>query len=55
MESTPLEIAESVYMLLILEYGGKVNLVETPFETYEVNTEEDFSKVASLMNKKRKA
>jgi len=51
MESTPLEIAESVDMLRVLEYGGKVHLVETPFQTYAVDTEEDLSKVASLMNK----
>ena len=51
MESTPLEIAESVDMLRVLEYGGKVHLVKTPFQTYAVDTEEDLIKVASLMNK----
>ena len=51
MESTPLEIAESVDMLRVLEYGGKVHLVETPFQTYAVDTKTDLNKVASLMNK----
>jgi len=38
-------------MLRVLEYGGKVHLVETPFQTYAVDTKEDLIKVASLMNK----
>ena len=50
LESTPLEIAESIDMLRVLENGRKVHLVKTPYQTFAVDTEADLIKVASIMN-----
>ena len=49
MEPTPLEIAESVDMLRVLENGFKVKMVPTRFQTSAVDTEQDLVKVRSLM------
>ncbi len=49
MEPTPLEIAESVDMMRILENGGKVRMVPTRFETRAVDTDEDRARVERLM------
>lgn len=49
LDQTPLEIAESVDMMRVLEYGGKVKMVPTNFETFSVDTEEDLKRVESLM------
>jgi len=49
LESTPLEIIESVDMLRILEHGYKVRMVKTDIETYSVDTLEDLVHVESLM------
>ena len=49
MEPTPLEIAESVDMMRVLENGFKVKMVPTSFETSAVDTEEDLIKVRQLM------
>ena len=46
---TPLEIAESVDMLRVLEHGFKVKMVPTTEETYSVDTPEDLKRVAALM------
>jgi 3-deoxy-manno-octulosonate cytidylyltransferase (CMP-KDO synthetase) len=51
LESTPLEIAESVDMLRALEHGYKVKMVPTKFETYSVDTPEDLLNVERLMEK----
>ena len=46
---TPLEIIESVDMLRVLEYGYRVKMVFSQYETYSVDTLEDLKKVESLM------
>jgi len=50
MKPTPLEVAESVDMLRILEHGYKVRLINTKYKTYPVDTLEDLHRVESLMN-----
>lgn len=49
METTPLEIIESVDMLRIMEHGSKVKMVHTDQDTYSVDTPEDLERVQSLM------
>ena len=49
MKETPLEIAESVDMLRIIEEGERVKMVLTDFETYSVDTEEDLKRVEAVM------
>ena len=49
LKPTPLEQAESIDMLRLLEHGYKVRLVETAFETHAVDTPEDLAKVEELM------
>lgn len=51
LTSTPLEVAESVDMLRVLEHGYRVKMVLTQFETYSVDTEEDIRVVKRLMRK----
>ena len=46
---TPLERAESIDMLRILEHGRRVHLVETTVETHAVDTPEDLRLVEMLM------
>ena len=46
---TPLEIAESVDMMRILEHGMKVHMVPTLHDTQAVDTPVDLQKVTSLM------
>jgi 3-deoxy-manno-octulosonate cytidylyltransferase (CMP-KDO synthetase) len=48
-KQTPLEIIESVDMLRILEYGNKVKMVFTEYDTYSVDTKEDLKKVEVKM------
>jgi 3-deoxy-manno-octulosonate cytidylyltransferase (CMP-KDO synthetase) len=47
---TPLEKAESVEQLRILEHGYKIKLVETLHDSQGVNTPEDLEKVRALLN-----
>ena len=49
LEPTPLEIAESVDMMRILEHGLKVRMVPTKYNTHAVDTEEDLKKVEKLL------
>lgn len=49
MEPTPLEIAESVDMLRVLEHGGKVRMAQTYHETYSVDTKNDLERVERMM------
>ena len=51
LAQTPLEIAESVDMLRVLEKGYKIKMILTSYETYSVDTEEDLKKVESAMIK----
>ncbi len=46
---TPLEIAESVDMMRVLEHGQVVRMVPTRFESQAVDTEADLLKVEHLM------
>lgn len=52
MEPTPLEIAESVDMMRILEHGLKVRMVPTQHDTQAVDTPGDLDKVEQLMQQK---
>ena len=49
LEPTPLEVAESVDMMRVLEHGYKVKMVPTQFDVYSVDTEQDRQKVEKLM------
>jgi 3-deoxy-manno-octulosonate cytidylyltransferase (CMP-KDO synthetase) len=49
MAPTPLEIAESVDMLRILEHGQKVKMAPTSHVTQAVDTPEDLKRVERLM------
>ena len=51
METTPLEIIESVDMLRIIEHGYKVKMIHTDKDTYSVDTLEDLKRVEALMTK----
>jgi 3-deoxy-manno-octulosonate cytidylyltransferase (CMP-KDO synthetase) len=45
----PLEVAESVDMMRILEHGLKVRMVPTRHDTHAVDTPEDLARVEKLM------
>jgi len=49
MEPTPLEIAESIDMLRVLENGMKVRMVQTKHQSYAVDTKEDLKRVSDLI------
>ena len=49
VEPTPLEIAESVDMMRVLEHGMKVRMVPTRHQTYAVDTNDDLLRVEQLM------
>ena len=49
MEPTPLEIAESVDMMRVLEHGYKVRMAPTRYQTHAVDTPADLTKVEKLM------
>lgn len=49
LEPTPLEIAESVDMLRVLEHGYRVKMVPTRYHVYSVDTQEDLEKVDRIM------
>ena len=51
LEPTPLEIAESVDMMRVLEHGMKVRMVPTIHNSQSVDTLEDLRKVEDLMKK----
>jgi 3-deoxy-manno-octulosonate cytidylyltransferase (CMP-KDO synthetase) len=46
---TPLEIAESVDMMRVLEHGDKIRMVPTKHSTYAVDTPSDLVRVEELM------
>ena len=48
-EQTPLEMAESIDMLRVLENGHRVKMVLSNFETYSVDVPEDLQKVEGLL------
>ena len=49
LEPTPLEIAESVDMMRVLEHGLKVRMVHTKHKTHAVDTQDDLNRVELLM------
>jgi len=49
MEPTPLEVAESVDMMRVLEHGKSVRMVHTDYDTYAVDTINDLIKVEKKM------
>ena len=49
LSPTPLEIAESVDMMRVLEHGHKVRMVPTAHETSSVDTEADLRRVEEKM------
>ncbi len=51
LEPTPLEIAESVDMMRVLEHGSKVKMAPTKFNSQSVDTPADLVKVEELMRK----
>lgn len=50
LKPTPLEIAESVDMMRVLEHGGKVRMIPTDCVSYSVDTPEDLMRVSSMIN-----
>jgi 3-deoxy-manno-octulosonate cytidylyltransferase (CMP-KDO synthetase) len=50
LKQAPLEIIESVDMLRVLEYGYKVKMVYSGFNTYSVDTIEDLRKVEKMID-----
>jgi len=50
---TPLERAESIDMLRIVEHGGRVRIVEIEVDTHAVDTPDDLRLVESLMKNDR--
>ena len=52
MSPTPLEIAESVDMMRILEHGKKVYMAPTEYDTQAVDTPKDLKLVEELMVQK---
>jgi len=51
LEPTPLEIAESVDMMRVLEHGKKVKMVPTAYQTRAVDTIDDLLHVEKIMSK----
>lgn len=51
LEPTPLEKAESIDMLRVLEHGYKVRMVPFDLKTFSVDTPEDLHRVELLMKK----
>jgi 3-deoxy-manno-octulosonate cytidylyltransferase (CMP-KDO synthetase) len=49
LEPTPLEIAESVDMMRVLEHGLKVKMIPTKYKSHAVDTLSDLHKVETLM------
>ena len=49
LKPTPLEIAESIDMMRVLEHGMNVRMVPTNYNTHAVDTDEDLLKVSKLM------
>jgi len=47
---TPLEIAESVDMMRVLEHGGKIRMVPTRHQSYAVDVPNDLVRVEKLMS-----
>ena len=53
LEPTPLEQAESIDMLRLLEHGHKVRMVDSEFDTHAVDTPQDLENVEEMMRSDR--
>jgi 3-deoxy-manno-octulosonate cytidylyltransferase (CMP-KDO synthetase) len=51
MAPTPLELAESIDMMRLIENGIRVKMVPSPFKTYSVDTPADLRFVETVMRK----
>lgn len=49
MESTPLEVQESLEQLRVIENGYKIKVIETGYDSIGVDTEEDLEKVRNIL------
>jgi 3-deoxy-manno-octulosonate cytidylyltransferase (CMP-KDO synthetase) len=49
LSPTPLEEAESIDMLRLIEHGYRVKMVETTLSTHAVDTADDLKRVEKLM------
>jgi 3-deoxy-manno-octulosonate cytidylyltransferase (CMP-KDO synthetase) len=49
LQATPLEVAESIDMLRVIEHGFKVHMVPTEYLSFAVDTPEDRDRVEKLM------
>lgn len=54
MAPTPLEVAESVDMLRLLEHGSPVRMIDTRYRSHAVDTPADLELVSQLMTDKQK-
>ena len=52
LEPTPLEVAESVDMMRVLEHGFQVKMVPTNYNTHSVDTSNDLDNVETLIRNK---
>lgn len=48
---SPLELAEGLEQLRVLERGGRIMVLETPYDTVGVDTPEDLQRVAQILEK----
>jgi 3-deoxy-manno-octulosonate cytidylyltransferase (CMP-KDO synthetase) len=55
MKPTPLEVAESVDMLRLLEHGSPVRMIDTRYRSHAVDTPADLKLVSQLMTEMQKA
>jgi 3-deoxy-manno-octulosonate cytidylyltransferase (CMP-KDO synthetase) len=55
MKPTPLEVAESVDMLRLLEHGSPVRMIDTRYRSHAVDTPADLELVSQLMTDMQKA
>jgi len=53
LNPTPLEIAESIDMMRVLEHGKKVKMIPTQHQTHSVDTKEDLAFVENLMRESK--
>ena len=51
MESTPLELSESLEQLRVLENGYKIKVLETPYKIIGVDTQEELERVRESITK----
>ncbi len=52
LEPSPLELTEGLEQLRVLENGGKIRMVKSPFDTVGVDTYEDLERVRKILGKK---